>query len=291
MKILSWSKGIVCCILLQLCFLSSAKAITVQCDGCSDWDMTVYATNEIYSLQMYGPLYIFDLQRGVVKKYAFFTDQTEDTDPEFDPINHWVGEISVEPQLRDAILQAHQIQLEFQAAGLSEYPIPLDPTLPRDAGEALDNPYLEDNIATYISQNNNIRTFTQRLTDLMAPFAIPFFNPGDVRLPITLVYTNGDTAIYTYNKETGKYEYRPKSSRDFLGNIIPDVKEDVDGSGIREYTFGNIDDNPQNNEAYDNMMDRISTMNVPIYNVSNPPRGASYFMTCAGDICTVWVVY
>ena len=66
-------------------------------------------------MQINGPLYIYDLKSGSVKKYVFFSDQTPETNPEFDPINHWAAPVPVEPEVAALIQGFYELTLELQA--------------------------------------------------------------------------------------------------------------------------------------------------------------------------------
>jgi hypothetical protein len=165
---------------------SKALAGTVQCESCSDEDMLAYAEARIQELRYYGPLYMVSIERGVVRKFAFFTDETEHTNPEFDPISHWVAPVAVEPEIVEAIVNAHGTAMQARSAS-SEIAVPIGDEYPRDAHDALERPDRAHHLAEYI--NTTVPGFLYgEFAHWLNNLQPSFFNPAKVLMPIPVRY-------------------------------------------------------------------------------------------------------
>lgn len=269
-------------------FSGNVRANTMQCDGCTDLQMQQIADENIYSLKMYGPLYLMDVVGGRVKKFAYFNNMTPEYNPENDPYYEWTTPVEVEPQVVQLALDLQSVTMQAYPSGSIQLP---GEGLPQDAHEYLRRTDLHDDVENYI-RNYRPEDLIQRFSDFLTNFEIPFFNPERIQLPLTVRFSDGSVIKLTYDRALRVWVYVPNSARDSKGNVIPETKEQIDGqasgTGTREYYFGDVWQDPNAQDDLNDMLLRMSELGVPVTYASSGGSGGYYSMVCAGDVCTIY---
>lgn len=264
-------------------FARDALAITEQCEGCTVEQMDQIAESKLFHIQQYGPLYIVNLRGNLVRKYEFRSNVTEETNPEFDPIHYWVEPVSVEPYIVQGINDVHVLVRQAPEVLVVN---PGRTDLPNDAHEALLRSDLSGNLDRYAKEMTNQSLYDAIADRLGIIPQNPFFNPEGLRAPIKVYFQDGSSLILSYDKTTRQYKPVPGSHRDSKGHVIPLRREDVSPS---EFRFDTED--PNERDDFNDMVERLNRLGVPIVNVSHGSTGARYAISCSGDVCTIWVVY
>lgn len=280
-------KGTVLSLLIGAAFSSSpADALTRQCENCTVPQMDIVATENLYAMQYFGPLYIVNIEDGVARKYIFATDSTEETDPEFDPINVWAEPVPVEAEIATSIQQAGVLAQNMQDWVIRN---PDRNDLPVDAHQALNQSNFDEEISNYLASMSSHHA-TNQIADLLLRIGpVPFFNPQELFVNIQFIYQDGSRATYAWNPVLEDYKRIPNTSRDSNGNLIPETSADIDAGGIINYVF-DYEVPEHNQDDYDDMLGRLYNLGVPIQFVGSSTGSGYYTMTCAGGICTVfWV--
>jgi hypothetical protein len=249
--------------------------------------MLAIANARIGDLGRWGPLYVVDVEGGVVRKFAFFSNVTGEANPDLSPINIWVEEVPVENDV--AVNVQHAGTLARKA---DDFVIvnPGVPNMPEDAHDALGRSSLDIHISDYI-QSMTTHRFHNELADWLD--IIPpnqFFDPSKLSANVELIYQDGSRALYKYDTNHDRFFVVPNTSRDSNGNLIPEKREDVDRGGVQYYDFTRA--SPERNfDDYNDMVNRLGHLGVPISIIGGPVGGSGekYSMICAGDICTVYV--
>lgn len=265
----------------------SATANTLMCHSCTDLQMEGMAWEALGQMKMYGPHYIVNLDRGVVRKYIYRDNMTPEFDPEFDPFEAWVEIVPVEPQISTAIAGITQDMIALKREAADVLHIPANSTLPADGYESVISSTKEQALVNYITEHNKFQMIFANWFD---QFDIPYFNEDYVWFPQPIEYASGDTAIYQYNKYAMKWERVPDSLTDAAGNKIPESAPEVGGNGYTEYEFPNTND-PQVNEAMTNLIDYAGLTGHNVVDArGGVTAGGFYVVTCTETTCTIWYI-
>lgn len=282
-----WKLTAAFCAYLAVSLPIAAHASTVQCFGCSDADMLAHAQANIYKIQTTGPMYIVDSERSKVRKFAYFNDITPETDPENDPVNAWVEEIPVEPAITSAVTEYHN-RVAQAVGNRREIHVPDIPNLyPSDAHDALNNAAQMDRLTEWVRGQTNEGRLTE-IRNWFSQWNNPYWNGNNIAPAIKLIFPNGSSITITYSKDLASCEKQPQTARDARGNKIPLTRQDV--FPISEYVFYAVDENPVDRDNMADMVGRLEAMGIPVIDVTRGSTGGGlYFMTCAGDYCTIWL--
>lgn len=256
-----------------------AGAVAVSCDGCSNELMEQRAYGEVLSFPIPsdGEIYVTNRVTGAAGKFYYvrfygdanggFGDCSGLPDaPPCIPVTT-LGAIKVEPEVTTYMGY-------MKAAAEQTVWTDTRSDLPQNAYEAVGFPQKAANVDPYLS-TSSIAGFINELKQQLQGFpAVPYFNGEGVRVTIPVRLADGSTALYFFNRQTGKWERLPNSTKDKNGNIVPESVQAVSG-GVNKSILYNFSNNETDHTRFVQLMNHYQ---IPI---SGPDQ--SRIMVCSGS--------
>lgn len=264
----------ICGLLLATSF--QGKALTKMCNGCSQLDMEGLASESLFEMRQYGPLYVADIRNGLVRKYYYYNNVTEDWDPEFDPFDQWATETPVEPNIAEGI--AH-VSGMIMAAGQEVIHVnPGMPDMPSDVFQLINESHFDDDINHYVNLVTDAAWHNQA-RDYLNGITGNFFNPAALLITIKFVMTDGSFVVLQWDKIQQKFVRVEGTERDKNGNQVPLTVAEVNN---QIYVFLEGEGNNLND-----MWQHILAMGVPVVDGRDGLNHYRTTMDCSSGTCIV----
>jgi hypothetical protein len=263
--------------------VSEAKAITTQCDGCTEAQMQDIAWSRLYEMRSNGPLYVVDLYGGITRKYLFATDWGPESNPETDPYNIWAEEASVEPAIQSMVQQVG-VHLRAMAATQTIYVNP-SPEMPSDVFQAINQSSWDYELDVYIRSMTNAEDRNQAI-DLLSTFTGggSFFNVQNLYVSIKLYWSDGSSSLFAWDSQTQSFKRQPGTERDGEGNEVPQTPQATVGE---TYTYENVAYDLNNQDDFYDMWSRLLNMGVPVVDMRGGMSGTFTAIFCTADGCQI----
>lgn len=206
-------------------YSSNAQAAILYCFGCTPEQMANVAGEELLSKGIYEahpPAYVINWGNGTVRKYAFFSNWTEDWDPEFDILETWFSEVPVEDSVQQNVTRI------FSVAPTTRY---VAYAFPGSAWDVVQSANADQQAVNWI--HTQWIDSEARIMDYLNDFSFGL----QVAYYIQVIFDDGSSAIYTFNEEVREWERRDGSAKDSNGNLIPEKRDDYARGGTQIYEF------------------------------------------------------
>lgn len=265
---------VICGLLLATSF--QGKAVTKMCNGCSQNDMEGLASESLFEMRQYGPLYVTDIRNGVVRKYYYNNNVTEDWDPEFDPFNEWASETTVETNIAQGIAKVSGM---IMAAGQEVIHVnPGMPNMPSDVFQLIRESHFNDDVNNYINIVTDAAWYNSAVNTLES-ITGDYFNPVALVISIKFVMADGSFVYLKWDKVKKEFVRDEGTERDESGNKVPLTVAEVTN---QTYVFSD----GAGDNLYD-MWQHLLSMGVPVVDGRGGLDNYRTTMDCSSGRCIV----
>ncbi|MGY8564877.1 hypothetical protein L0938_15810 [Paracidovorax citrulli] len=263
-----------CCV-TALFSPSAAADQIINCDGCTPQEMFDAGSRVITRQQWNKPhpsVYVTNVPASSAIRLAYANNVDQNFDWENDLFEAWAVHLPVDPTIIQFIANVNSIVGNLNvyipsssAAEASSSPnarelaYASNDDYPHSAYDVVSSSAQDLKVAYWLASGwTGARQAVINAMNQVLP--VNGFYPLQLTWVITVNFTDGTFAKYSWDAATVNFKRISRTARDTNGNIIPETKADVAAGGYQEYVFSS----GGGGAGPDEFLARLTQMGVPI---------------------------